>query len=227
MANFTNAPEVQAIGSGGYGGYGLGGGMGGFGTFGLFGLLGIDSLNGGRRNDAGFDTNVTLEQTIALNSTIAQAASGINAHIDSNFEVTNGRLDSIYSGINAGFAGVNQSLCQGFNSLNQSILESKYDNALQMCGQTNAIVSAIAASTQSIKDQQTCFEMNQLRGQIATSQHAEIISALGGPRVQAGAFIPVNPCQDNSRITNIENTVVQLANGFGNVQSALAAALAK
>lgn len=140
----TNNFEPNTIG-GGYGGAGFGSGTLIEGL--LFGaLLGRgNGLFGG--NDAGGAyamQNTILEQTIAQNAALNAGVYSINSTIG---EVT-----------------------EAVQGVSTQILEAKYDNALQMCAQTNALSTQMNAGFQSIKDDLTCSKIADLERQLLVAQ---------------------------------------------------------
>lgn len=195
----------------GGGGFGLG--MGGFGGIAPIGLIGLNTFLGGYGNGYGApgvaavasgDCTRTLEQTIAVNAALNSGFNGVNDHLTQNAMATT-----------AGFTALNNTFVNGYNSLSTSVQEAKYDNAVQMCSQTNTILTAIGAAKQDIIDQGTNFRIADLERQLSVAEQ-------GGPIVRSGAFVPFNPCQNDSQMANINQVLVQLGNGLVGVQNTLA-----
>ena len=188
-------------------------GMGGFGGIAPIGLIGLNTFLGGYGGGYGApgvaavadgDCTRTLEQTIAVNAALNSGFNSINDHLTQNA-----------MGVTAGFTALNNTFVNGYNSLSNNIQEAKYDNAIQMCNQTSTILAAIGSAKQDIIDQGTNFRIADLERQLSVAEQ-------GGPQVRAGAFDPVNPCQTDSQISNINQVLVQLGNGLVGVQNALA-----
>lgn len=147
-----------------------GAGYGGFGGGSLlegliFGALLSGDGFGGRGKDC--DGTLAVQNTI-LEQTIAE----------------NQNFDHVTDAITASTYSINS----GISALGSQIAEVKYDNALQMANQTSYLSTHMNAGFQSIKDAMTCTEIKDLERQLAVAQ-------LGGARVQAGAWIPINPCE--------------------------------
>jgi len=220
-------------------GFGGGGGLGG----GIVGGLLASTLFGGNRfgNNNGSDPAlVTAQQTSQLmqqastdtlgiiNNGSSQTAS-IVAAIDTNGQTTQNyvvqgfgavgnRLDALTASTTAGF----QATLAAVSAVKDDVCQVRFENAQQ----TNQILQAMCANTQSInaniqsvKDAQTAFEIKDLERQLAVAQ-------TGGPIVRAGAFVPVNPCSTPDHTAAI-NQLTQIAIGTGNALNAIQAALAK
>lgn len=143
--NYEN--EINSVG----GGLGGGLGSGGFLTGLLFGTI-FDGGFGNKKSDCAVE-NAILNQTIAENS---QFANLNNAITNSTYTIENdiSQLKDVTN--------------QGFYALNNSIQEAKYDNAIQTQNQTTAILNAINAGTQAVKDQNTNNYISQLERENAT-----------------------------------------------------------
>jgi hypothetical protein len=216
----------------GFGGGGLGGGLVG-------GLL-ASTLFGNRNNGADAAL-VTAQQTSQLmsqsatetlglvNNGAANTASVVAAidtsaqtaqnYIVQGFGAVGNRLDALTASGTAGF----QATLAGIGAVKDDICQVRFENAQQtnqllqaMCANTQAI----NASIQSVKDQNTAFEIKDLERQLAVAQ-------TGGPIVRAGAFVPINPCASAPDHTAAINQLTQIAIGTGNALNAIQAALAK
>ncbi|MGL5972435.1 MAG: hypothetical protein ACRCZK_01770 [Oscillospiraceae bacterium] len=195
--------ETQILG-GGYSNGGSGNLLEGL----IFGALLSGNGLGGNRGAVVADE--TCNQTLQLIQAGTANTNQISQTLANGFSGVQNRFDSVSNGLVTGFAGVNSAV----NEVKSAILESKYDTALQMCQQTNILSTQMNAGFQGIKDQMNCQVVKDLERQLAVAEN-------GGPIVRAGTFVQANPCQDNARITNIEQTVIQVGNALSAIQGAL------
>lgn len=193
----------------GGGGFGFGGSWG-IPPVGLFGISnifggGYGGYAGGGAVAAGAELrSEILQQTIANLQASNTCTNTVTAAVGEAAEGIGNKLESL-----------NQSVYAGFTNLSNQVQQAKYDAAISNCQQTNYIVGAINNGIQSIKDQ-LCDN------KIADLERALSVAENGGPIVRSGAFVPVNPCSDNSRMTNIENTIIQIGNRLNAMQVAAA-----
>lgn len=179
----------------------LGNGFGGYGTTGVVGSCGLSDLK-----------SELLQQTIANLQSTQIETNAITGAIGELSEQVGAKYDSLNQTLNYGFSNV----VNGINGVNTQLLNSKYENQLAMCGQTNTLVATMNAGFQSIKDEMCEAKIADLERQLAVAEN-------GGPIVRAGAFVPLNPCQTDNQMANINQVLVQVGHGLTGLQNAIAA----